>query len=367
MTLVKKGLIKLDHDVNEYLVSWKVPENSFTKNEKVTIRRLLSHTSGLTDRNGFPGYQQGMPLPSLIEILQGNSPKVNSPQIIVGMKPGSFWQYSGGGYEILQLLIEDVTHLPFEKYMKETILVPLGMTHSTFEYPLPEGILSQAASAHLRKAVVKGKHHVYPEKGAAALWTTPADLAKMVISVSRCAQGIRDERGLSGILGAELCREMLTMRKWPRDNGRTKGMGLGFMIDEQRGVKVFSHGGSNEGFQCDFRGILSDNGLNGTVIMSNSSRGGSLINELEKTIDDVYGWEAYKPLEKKIADIKLESLKKWVGTSYTSDDKTTLVIEREGHLAMIDMLDHPPQPLDIFPESENLFFDPRRRGTRIYF
>ena len=357
LSLVKEGRIKLDANVNDYLTSWKVPENSFTKDEKVTIRRLLSHSAGLIDGNGFPGYQTTSPLPTLVEILNGNSPKVNSAPVIVGRKPGSFFQYSGGGYEVLQLLIEDLSHQTFEKFMMETILEPLEMTHSTFTYPLPNNLLPNTASAHNRNEVIKGKWHIYPEKAAAALWTTPTDMAKMIISVHSCAQGIAEEKGLSKILGRELCQEMLTMHQLPLENGRTRKMGLGFMVDENRETKTFHHGGSNEGIQCYFRGVSSNRDLHGTIVMTNSSRGGHLIDELEKTIDDVYGWQAYKPIEKEMSDIKFELLRKRVGISYSGPRFVVSVIEREGHLALVDSRDSPPQPIDIFPESENLFFD----------
>lgn len=357
LSLVKNGRIKLDANVNDYLHSWKVPENSFTKTEKVTVRRLLSHTAGLIDGNGFPGYQTGTPLPLLVEILSGKSPKVNSSPVVVGTKPGSFFQYSGGGYEILQLLIEDITGQSFKKFMRETILAPLEMTHSTFEYPLPRNLSSQIASAHNRNEVVKGGWHIYPEKAAAALWTTPTDMAKMIISIYRCAEGIAEEKGLSKILSPELCKEMLTMHEWPLENGRTRKMGLGFMVDEDKDAKTFHHGGSNEGINCNFRGIISNGDLHGTVIMTNSSRGYHVRDELEKTIDDVYGWEAYKPIEKEMSDIKFELLKKRVGISYSGPRFVVSVIEREGHLAIVDSRDNPPQPIDIFPESENVFFD----------
>lgn len=357
LSLVKSERIKLDADVNDYLCSWKVPENSFTKDEKVTVRRLLSHTAGLTDGNGFPGYQTGEPLPTLVEILNGSSPKVNSTSVVVGAKPGSIFNYSGGGYEILQLLIEDITCQPFPKFMTENILLPLEMTNTTFEYPLPDNIFSQAASAHIRNEVVKGRWHIYPEKAAAGLWTTPTDMAKMIISVYRCAEGIDELTGLSKILGKKLCQEMLTMHQWPLKNGRTKKMGLGLMVDETKGVKTFHHGGGNEGIKCNFRGVLSSNDLHGTIIMTNSSRGHHVIDELEKTIDDAYGWQAYKPIEKQITDIDFEILKKRIGTPYYSPRLKVTVIERDGHLALVDSKDVPPQPIDIFPESENLFFD----------
>lgn len=356
LSLVKDNRIGLDDDVNQHLHSWKVPENSFTKDEKVTVRRLLFHVAGLTDGNGFPGYQAEASIPTLLEILNG-SPKVNSKSIVVGMKPGSYYQYSGGGYEILQLLIEDVTGKPFAQFMADTILAPLDMTHSSFEYPLPKSIAVNAASAHNRFELVKGKWHIYPEKAAAALWTTPTDMAKMIISVHRCAQGSDEQQGLSKILGQALCKEMLAMHEWPVKNGRTKKMGLGFMVDETQGSTTFHHGGSNEGIKCNFRGVSTQGDLHGTIIMTNSSRGHHVIDELEKTIDDVYGWQAYKPIEKEIANISFEILKKRVGTSYSGPRLIVSVIEREGHLALVDTRDVPPQPIDIFPESESLFFD----------
>lgn len=320
------------------------------------MRKLLSHTAGLTDGNGFPGYQTGAPLPTLLEILNGSA-KVNSKPITVGMKPGSFFQYSGGGYEILELLIEDVTGQAFSKFMMETILMPLGMTHSTFDYPLLENNAVNAASAHNRNEVVKGRWHIYPEKAAAGLWTTPSDMAKMIISVHKCVQGT-DKQGLSKIVGQKLCQEMLTMHTWPLKNGRTKHMGLGFMVENRLGIKTFRHGGANEGIKCEFLAVASGDELHGTVIMTNSSRGNHVIDELEKTIDDVYGWQAYKPIEKEVADIDYDLLRKRVGTSYAGTQSMIVsVIEREGHLALIDVLDSPPQPIDIFPENENLFFD----------
>jgi hypothetical protein len=241
--------------------------------------------------------------------------------------------------------------------MMDTILSPLEMTHSTFAYHLPKNLLSNVASAHNRKGVVKGKWHIYPEKAAAALWTTPTDMAKMIISVYRCAQGIAEKNGLSQILSPKLCQEMLTMHEWPLENGRTRKMGLGFQVDEDRNTKTFHHGGSNEGINCNFRGVISNGDLHGTIIMTNSSRGGHLKDELEKTIDDVYGWEAYKPIERELANIKFELIKKRIGSSYVGPRFTVFVIEREGHLALVDSRDSPPQPIDIFPESENVFFD----------
>src|ERR1044072_1043854 len=103
LQLVEKGKLDLDSDVNERLVSWKVPDNEFTKEQKVTLRRLLSHTAGVTVQ-GFLGYPSGEAMPSLRQILDGEKP-ANSAAIRVDMKPGSSFRYSGGGYVILQQLL----------------------------------------------------------------------------------------------------------------------------------------------------------------------------------------------------------------------------------------------------------------------
>jgi CubicO group peptidase (beta-lactamase class C family) len=129
--LVEQGKLSLDEDVNHRLKTWKVPENSFTREKKVTLRRLLSHTAGLTV-HGFPGYAVDRPIPSLVQILDGSKP-ANTPAIRVDTVPGTHWRYSGGGYTVMQKLMLDVTGTPFPQYLQKSVLGPLGMTESTFK------------------------------------------------------------------------------------------------------------------------------------------------------------------------------------------------------------------------------------------
>jgi CubicO group peptidase (beta-lactamase class C family) len=93
--LVEQGKLLLDEDVNQKLRTWKVPESEFTKNEKVTLRRLMSHSAGLTV-HGFPGYDVNDPLPTLVQIFDGEKP-ANTPPIRVDLVPGTQERYSGGG------------------------------------------------------------------------------------------------------------------------------------------------------------------------------------------------------------------------------------------------------------------------------
>src|SRR5262245_13234039 len=135
LRLVEKGRLALDEDVNARLRTWKLPENSCTKDQKVTLRRLLSHNAGVTV-HGFPGYAVDQMVPSLVQVLEGGSP-ANTAPIRVDITPGSKVRYSGGGYTVVQQLVIDVTREPFANYMQEAVLKPLGMTASTFEQPLP--------------------------------------------------------------------------------------------------------------------------------------------------------------------------------------------------------------------------------------
>jgi CubicO group peptidase (beta-lactamase class C family) len=126
LRLVDQGKLNLDTDVNQYLKSWKLPANEFTAKTKVTIRQLLTHTAGLTV-HGFAGYAAGAPLPTLVQVLDGEKP-ANSGPIRVDTEPGSIWRYSGGGYVVAQQLVQDVTGQPFAKLMHDTVLEPIGMT-----------------------------------------------------------------------------------------------------------------------------------------------------------------------------------------------------------------------------------------------
>jgi CubicO group peptidase (beta-lactamase class C family) len=133
--LVEHGKLSLDEDVNRKLVSWKVPENESTKDQKVTLRRLVSHSAGLTV-HGFPGYAVGEPIPTLIQIFNGEKP-ANTAPIRVDIVPGTKARHSGGGITIEQQLIMDVTGELFPQFMRETVLDKIGMRDSTYEQPLP--------------------------------------------------------------------------------------------------------------------------------------------------------------------------------------------------------------------------------------
>jgi CubicO group peptidase (beta-lactamase class C family) len=188
LALVQQGRLSLDDDVNRALRSWRVPESPFTATEKVTLRRLLTHSAGLTVW-GFPGYRAGGPVPTVVQVLDG-APPANTRAVRNDTTPGARWLYSGGGFTVAQLLATDVTGEPFPALMRRLVLRPMDMAHSTYENPLPPAFARRAATGHERPDTpVPGRFHTYPEMAAAGLWTTASDLARWAIGVSRAWGG----------------------------------------------------------------------------------------------------------------------------------------------------------------------------------
>jgi CubicO group peptidase (beta-lactamase class C family) len=236
LALVERGKLSLDEDVNAKLKSWKVPENDLTKEHKVTLRRLVTHSAGLTV-HGFRGYAADEPAPTLQQALDGQKP-ANSAAIRVDILPSSKWRYSGGGYNVMQQLMIDVTGKQFPELMRELALDKIGMKRSTYEQPLPKALAAQAAVGHRGNGeVVKGKWHTYPEMAAAGLWTTPSDLALFAIELQGSKAGKSNK-----VLSKSMTDQMLTMQ--------IESWGLGISLGGEGAAATFSHGGGNEGFRC---------------------------------------------------------------------------------------------------------------------
>ncbi|MEO1449352.1 MAG: serine hydrolase domain-containing protein, partial [Bacteroidota bacterium] len=188
------------------------------------------------------------------------------------------WSYSGGGYSIMEKVVEDVSGMPLEAYFEQHIAGPLGMTRSRFEQPLPDQLHTNASSGHSRRGkVIAGGWRNYPEQAAAGLWTTPADLAKYCIEVYEIYNG-----KTNGILQPTTIELMLTeeMGHW--------GLGPELGNSSQQN-KVFKHNGSNEGFKTQFI-AFADSG-NAVVILTNGEKGYSLVLEILMGLEAYYGWD----------------------------------------------------------------------------
>jgi len=275
LRLVEQGRLDLDQDINDRLRAWKVPPSPYTAVEKVTLRRLLSHTAGMTV-SGFPGYELGKPIPTTVQILDG-APPANTPPIRSFETPGGAYAYSGGGFVVAQLAIVEAGGKPYPELLEGLVLRPAGMRQSTFVQPLPPALVGRAASGHDAKgAMIPGGSHTYPEYAAASLWTTPSDYGRFLIALQDSYAGRP-----RALLAPASARAMMT----PVD----ANYGLGIALGRQGGHPFIEHGGSNAGFQSDAFAFL-DGSHQGVVVMTNADLGFVLVGEIRRAVGAAYGW-----------------------------------------------------------------------------
>ncbi len=302
---VERGKLALDRNINDFLKSWKLPENDWTRKKPVTLAMLLSHTAGVTV-HGFPGYAAGRPVPRLSQVLDGVAP-ANTAPIRVDISPGTEYRYSGGGFTIVQQALIDAEAKPFPEILAEMVLKPLGMTESTYEQPLPPERLRSAAAGHDGQGrPIPGKRNTYPEMAAAGLWTTPSDLARFALGLERALEGKP-----GSILTKELAEKMVTPV--------LGDYGLGLGIEKRGSASYFSHGGSNEGFRCLM--IANRKKGYGAVVMTNSESGDQIIPEIVRSIAAAYQWEGYRNEPVEPAKLDAAALASRAGRYQLSSDE----------------------------------------------
>jgi CubicO group peptidase (beta-lactamase class C family) len=275
MRLVQQGRLDLDGNVNAALSSWHIPDSAWTRGHPVTVRGLLSMTGGI-GVPGYMGYEPGAPLPTLVQILDG-VPPANSPPVRVEIVPGSRYAYSGGGYEIVQAIIQDVTRKLFEEAVQDLVLRPAGMADSLFAQPLPTTLVPRAATGHDADGrELPGGWRVVPELAAGGLWSTPTDVAQLLIEIARAYRG-----EASRLLDRETARAMLT----PQNGGP---YGLGGAVSGSGPSLVLMKRGQNVGYQS-YMLIFPETGQ-GIVVMTGSDNGTTLATALIHRAALAYGW-----------------------------------------------------------------------------
>jgi CubicO group peptidase (beta-lactamase class C family) len=334
---VQLGKLSLDADVNSVLTSWKLPDAPVAAGKPVTLRELLTHTGGTTV-HGFPGYATDAPVPSLVQVLNGEKP-ANTPAIRTEAAPAAKWNYSGGGYTIMQQMLIDETKEPFAKLLHDTVLAPIGMTHSTYQQPLPAEMRASAATPYEADGKpVAGGAHTYPELAAAGLWTTPTDLARFCIEIQRSLKGEWNH-----VLSQEMTKQMLT-----------RGMGdygLGLAIGGSASNPYFGHGGVNEGFESTMTAYEKDG--EGAVVMTNAQGGSRLADEVMRSIAAAYHWPDFQPKVRATVTVDPKILASYAGT-YELNPKFSLVVRVEdGHLVTQGT---GQSSFDMLAESETKFF-----------
>lgn len=265
MKLVQEGKLDLDAPAEKYLTRWHLPESEFDV-DKVTIRRLLSHTAGLS-LHGYPGWSSKEELPTLEASLNG---KNNGPgRVEIFMEPGTKWKYSGGGYSILQLIIEEVTQQKFEDYMQTEILNPLGMTHSS--YTIDEKIM-KASSLEYDSFGEPIPFELFTAQAAAGLHTTLEDFTKFALAT---LYNHKKNTKHQQILSAANLQQM--MEPAPASNGI---YGLGYQIEliEGTSMPLVGHGGANSGWHAFFQVNPATN--DGFIMVTNGGAGHNIYRQV---------------------------------------------------------------------------------------
>jgi CubicO group peptidase (beta-lactamase class C family) len=343
MRLAQDGQLDLDDDIHRYLASWHLPANEGWQ-PAITWRQLLSHTAGLTV-HGFPGYQASERLPTVSQILNGDSP-ANTAKVEVTIFPGTQFRYSGGGFTVAQQALVDLLQKPFPKIMDELVLTPLGLSNSTYEQPLPKSLAKRAATAHPWKGIpLKGKFHIYPEMAAAGLWTTATDLAKAGVELLQ----VLNARKAPALLAQETIEAVLRPQLDHQKVGEGEFAGIGFFCNGKDDAFYFGHKGMDEGFLAQMR-FYKNNGK-GAVVMINSNEGHPLLDEIMRALAQEYEWPNALPKEK--TSVCLANLHQYVGL-YATQVGIQFRVSVMGDTLMLHYGQQPPLP--IFPSSEVDFF-----------
>lgn len=277
MRMAEAGLIDLDADVSTYLRRYTLPEGAQTAENPVTLRHLLAHTSGITP-GGYSGYVQGEAMPSDVQTLTGEAP-ANREGLQVETAPGEGLAYSGHGYTLAEIVLQDVTGQDFAALMEDWVFEPLGLDSLSYAMPLPVGHHDQTARGHdPAGAPVEGGWRNHPEQAAAGLWATSYDLAGFLIALHDAYQGKNPILSPTWI-------EMF----WGEER---EGHSFGWIIRNQ---DFLAHGGGTLGYRAYM--LISPQSGDGAVVLTNGDNGGSLAAEILRSASDYYGWSTFTPVE----------------------------------------------------------------------
>ncbi|MFF4404870.1 amino acid adenylation domain-containing protein [Streptomyces sp. NPDC001404] len=244
LRLVDEGLIDLDADADGYLRSWRIPESP---DGPVTVRRLLSHLAGFAE-TPRQGVRQGEPVPRLLDLLRGTAVRESAP--------GERFHKSNAHFSVLEQLLTDLTGESFEALMRRMVFDPLGMDGSSFDQSFPETCGRPVALGHDTDGhPLEGGWLIHPEKSAAGLWSTAADMARLELEIRRSALG----RPLA-LLSRESAGQLLT----PHSDSF---YGLGTIVDAGGQDVEFGHGGSPGGYQAVSMSSLHRG--SGVVVLTN--------------------------------------------------------------------------------------------------
>lgn len=273
---VESGKMNLDENVNNVLIGWKIPDNEFTVDEKVTLRRLIGHTAGI--RNDlWSSYLPDEKVPTLTQMLAGQSPSVD-PATAVIFTPGSEVKYSNPGYSIIQKILEDVYQDSFDDILETLVFRPSGMQESSFKQPMPAALKERRAIGY-DENLKPYPYRLFPYKAAGGVWTTPTDMARFVITL------LEDYEGKKNILSAAMTAEVFSRQR--------ERLAFSKIFNDNSEDLIFRHYGSNQGFTSYLVGSLLRK--QAVIIMINSDNGFALLDYIARAVAEYYHWDYLQP------------------------------------------------------------------------
>lgn len=303
--LEEKGLINLDDPIDKYLKRWHLPKSKFTENKSPTWKQFLNHTAGTT-QDGFEDYYEGEKIPTLIESLQGKIPRYDK-EIEFLFTPGTNWQYSGGGYTIVQMALEDSLNKSIAWLANEYIFSPLGLKNTTMIQPNENGFLTNVALVHdMDSKVIKTGLPITPQVAPSGLWSTPTDLALIAIEIQNALQNKNNK-----IISHNVAKKVTEVTALKNAVG---GWSFGWQKSfGYNNYDWFMCNGSNTGVGGNVGATMTDG--NGFVYLANGEKPNRfpVMASTQKTLLTLMNWENKLP-KKAVQEIPLNLKKKLIGT-----------------------------------------------------
>ncbi|MDW9382855.1 serine hydrolase domain-containing protein, partial [Chryseobacterium sp. JV558] len=324
--LEEKGLINLNDPIDKYLKRWHLPKSKFTENNSPTWKQFFNHTSG-TSQGGFSDYYAGDKIPTIKESLLGQIPGYGK-EIEFLFTPGTDFAYSGGGYVIVQMALEDTLNKSIAELAQEYIFSPLGMKNTTMIQPNEKGFPTNVASVHDKDAkVIKTGLPITPQVGASGVWSTPTDLAKLSIEIQNALRN-KNNKVISHQV-AQKVAEVTALKN------AVSGWGNGW----QRSVAYNNYdwlmcSGSNTGVGGSIFATMKDG--NGFVVLANGEKPNRIpvINQTRIKILELMDWNN-KRADKKAQEIPVSVKKQLIGTYNDflyGQGADTKIVERNNRL-----------------------------------
>ncbi|MEJ5102724.1 serine hydrolase domain-containing protein [Chryseobacterium sp. MYb328] len=302
--LEEKGLINLNDPIDKYLKRWHLPKSKFTENNSPTWKQFLNHTAG-TSQGGFEDHYEGETIPTITQSLLGQIPRYDK-EIEFLFTPGTSFEYSGGGYVIIQMALEDTLNKPIAELAQEYIFSPLGMKNTTMIQPNEKGFLKNVAFVHDKEGkVIKTGLPITPQVAPSGLWSTPTDLAKLSIEIQNALRNKNNK-----VISHKVAKEVTKVTALKNAVG---GWSYGWQKSfGYSNYDWFSCNGSNTGVGGNVLASMTDG--NGMVYLANGEKPNRfpVMNHTRTKILTVMDWN--KETHEDIQELPLSLKKQLIGT-----------------------------------------------------